>query len=226
MTAEAPAVTEPTVLACGERALLVELGALDAVLAADAAVRRAVAQASLGTPWAEVVDVVPAAQTLLVTLRPNGELSTLRRALTSLLSGLDPEDRRVSDDQVVRILVQYDGPDLGDVARLCSLSPSEVVALHTAAPWQVAFGGFAPGFAYLTGGDTRLEVSRRAEPRTVVPAGAVGLAGSFSGIYPRPTPGGWQLIGTTEATLWDVERDPPALLQPGWWVQFVDAGAA
>lgn len=225
MSSATPAVTTPTLLPCGQGALLVELGTIEAVLAADGAVRRAIEGASPESPWAEVVDVVPAAQTLLVTLRTNRDLPTLRRALTDLLSGLDPTDSRVSEDQIVRISVRYDGPDLTDVARLCGLSPAEVVTLHTAAPWRVAFGGFAPGFAYLTGGDARLEVARRPEPRTVVPSGAVGLAGSFSGIYPRPSPGGWQLIGTTEATLWDVDRDPPALLRPGWSVQFIDADA-
>lgn len=225
MSNVAPAVTDPTLLPCGQGALLVELGTLEAVLTADAAVRRAISGAGPGTPWAGVVDVVPAARTLLVTLQTTGDLSALRRALDDLLSGLDPTDSRVSEDHVVRIPVHYDGPDLSDVARLCGLSPAEVVTLHTASPWHVAFGGFAPGFAYLTGGDARLEVARRSEPRTVVPAGAVGLAGSFSGIYPRASPGGWQLIGTTEASLWNVDRDPPALLQPGWSVQFVDAGA-
>jgi KipI family sensor histidine kinase inhibitor len=86
--------------------------------------------------------------------------------------------------------------------------------------WRVGFGGFAPGFAYLIGGDARLEVPRRAEPRTKVPVGAVGLAGAFSGVYPRESPGGWQLIGRTDAVLWDVDRPNPALLAPGMWVQF------
>ncbi|MEP7332977.1 MAG: allophanate hydrolase subunit 1 [Terracoccus sp.] len=225
MNTTAPTAIEPTLLPCGQSALLVELGTLDAVLAADAAVRRAVGGTSPGTTWAEVVDIVPAAQTLLVTIGSTGQLPALRRALTELLVGLNVGQNLVPGDQVVRIPVRYDGPDLGEVARLCGLRPAEVVALHTASPWRVGFGGFAPGFAYLTGGDARLEVSRRSEPRTVVPAGAVGLAGSFSGIYPRPSPGGWQLIGTTEATLWDVDRDPPALLQPGWSVRFVDADA-
>ena len=84
-----------------------------------------------------------------------------------------------------------------------------------------AFCGFAPGFAYLEGADDRLVVPRRETPRTEVPAGSVGLADGYSGIYPRASPGGWQLIGTTTAVLWDVEREPPALLRPGWWVQFV-----
>ena len=84
-----------------------------------------------------------------------------------------------------------------------------MVAAHTGTPWRVGFGGFAPGFAYLTGGDPRLKVARRSEPRTSVPAGAVGLAGEFSGVYPRSSPGGWQLIGRTDAVLWDPDREPP-----------------
>ena len=87
----------------------------------------------------------------------------------------------------------------------------------------MAFGGFAPGFAYLEGGDPRLTVPRLATPRTLVPAGSVGLAGGYSGIYPRSSPGGWQLIGHTDVALWDVDREPAALLRPGWWVQFVAA---
>ena len=100
------------------------------------------------------------------------------------------------------------------------LSEADVVAAHTGTSWRIAFGGFAPGFAYLTGGDPRLQVPRRDEPRTTVPAGAVGLAGEYSGVYPRPSPGGWQLIGRTDAVLWDAERDPPALLMPGGTVRF------
>jgi KipI family sensor histidine kinase inhibitor len=126
----------------------------------------------------------------------------------------------VPDGATVEIPVTYDGPDLADVARLTGLAEDEIVAAHTATPWRVAFGGFAPGFAYLTGGDERLRVPRRDEPRTAVPAGAVGLAGEFSGVYPRSSPGGWQLIGSTAAPLWDAERDPPALLRPGGAVRF------
>ena len=112
-------------------------------------------------------------------------------------------------------MVRYDGPDLDEVARLTGLTHAEVVAAHTGTPWRVAFGGFAPGFAYLVGGDPRLHVPRRDRPRPSVPAGSVGLAGEFSGVYPRSSPGGWQLLGTTDAVLWDADRDPPALLAPG-----------
>lgn len=118
---------------------------------------------------------------------------------------------------MVELAVQYDGPDLAELARLCRLS-ADVVAAHTGRPWRVGFAGFAPGFAYLVDGDPRCT-----EPRTAVPAGSVGLAGAVSGIYPRSSPGGWQLIGRTDAALFDVDRDPPALLRPGAWVRFVAA---
>jgi KipI family sensor histidine kinase inhibitor len=166
------------VLPFGDAALLVEVDGLPEVLALAAAVRDA-------RP-AGMLDVVPAARTVLVTVAP--------------------------------------GTDLAEVARLTGLSEDDVVAAHTGTPWRIAFGGFAPGFAYLTGGDERLRVSRRDEPRTTVPAGAVGLAGEFSGVYPRPSPGGWQLIGSTDVQLWEPDRDPPALLEPGGWVRFVVAG--
>jgi KipI family sensor histidine kinase inhibitor len=116
--------------------------------------------------------------------------------------------------------VTYDGPDLAEVASLTGLSEAAVVTAHTESVWTVGFGGFAPGFAYLTGGDPRLHVPRRGTPRPSVPAGSVGLAGEFSGVYPRSSPGGWQLIGHTDVDLFDVDRDPPALLQPGTRVRF------
>ncbi len=108
--------------------------------------------------------------------------------------------------QVVEIPVRYDGPDLAEVAELTGLSVREVIAAHTGTDWRVAFGGFAPGFAYLSWGDPRLAVPRRQEPRTSVPAGSVALAGSFSAIYPRSSPGGWQLIGHTDVVVFDVDR--------------------
>jgi KipI family sensor histidine kinase inhibitor len=122
----------------------------------------------------------------------------------------------------VELRVRYDGPDLGEVADLLGRSVDAVVGLHTASVWTVAFGGFAPGFAYLVTDHERLAVPRRAEPRVVVPAGSVGLAGPFSGVYPRSSPGGWRLIGTTDAVLWDAERG--ALLGPGTAVRFRAVG--
>ncbi|MGI9003876.1 MAG: 5-oxoprolinase subunit B family protein [Pseudonocardia sp.] len=198
------------VLPCGDAGLLVELDELPEVLALADAVRAA--------PPAGVLDVVPAARTVLLTLEPGTDLAALRRAVLDL-----PVEPRaaVPDTATVEIAVVYDGPDLAEVGRLTGLGSDGVVAAHTGTPWRVAFGGFAPGFAYLSGGDPRLEVARRDEPRTSVPAGSVGLAGEFSGVYPRASPGGWQLIGRTDAVLWDLGRG--ALLQPGEQVRFVVA---
>jgi KipI family sensor histidine kinase inhibitor len=106
------------------------------------------------------------------------------------------------------------------VAELTGLDEAEVVARHTAGEYRSGFCGFAPGFAYLTGLPPELHVPRRETPRTRVPAGAVGLAGPFAGAYPRASPGGWQLVGRTDAVLFDVDRDPPALLAPGIRVRF------
>lgn len=235
-------------LTCGEHAVLVEVDALEDVLALDSAVRAAVASATGGdTAFSDVVDIVPAARTLLVVVREGAELMPVRRALTTLsvpalpvptlsvstqfLPTRSADSPESSPQQaspsaaphVVEILVHYDGPDLDEVAELTGLSAGEVVAAHTHTPWRVAFAGFAPGFAYLAGGDPRLRVPRRGEPRTSVPAGSVGLAGEFSAVYPRSSPGGWQLLGHTDAVLWDVDRQPCALLQPGSVVRFVDA---
>lgn len=195
-------------LPCGDVGLLVEVDDLDAVLALDRAVR--------GARWPEVVDVVPAARTVLLHVAPGTDLTALERVVRAVnLTGVDR-----ADGPVVEVDVVYDGPDLDEVAELTGMTVAQVVTAHTGRPWRVAFGGFAPGFAYLVDGDPRLEVPRRAEPRTRVPAGAVGLAGAFSGIYPRVSPGGWQLLGRTAVVLWDVDRDPPALLRPGASVRF------
>ncbi len=199
----------PRVSALGDAAILVELADLDAVLAHAAAIEAA--------DWPGVVDVVPGARTVVVIVHPGTDLGALRRAVLEL--AIAPVT--AEEGATVEIPVVYDGPDLAEVGELTGLDADEVVAAHTGTPWRVGFGGFAPGFAYLTGGDPRLHVERRAQPRTSVPAGAVGLAGEFSGIYPRSSPGGWQLIGRTDAVLWDAARTPPALLTPGAQVRFV-----
>jgi KipI family sensor histidine kinase inhibitor len=207
---------------CGEEALLVEVDALADVLDLAEAVRRAVAQGRPG--FERVVDVVPAATTVLVAVAEGAGLGRLPDALNGL-DVIRGSGARADPAEAVEIEVRYEGPDLADVAYRTGLTPEEVVVAHTGTPWRVAFGGFAPGFAYLVGGDERLRVPRRAEPRTAVPAGAVALAGEFSAVYPRSSPGGWQLIGQTDSVMWDVDRDPPALLQPGMLVRFVDAGS-
>lgn len=202
----------------GDQALLLEFDRTTDVLAWTEAIRRA---DLLG-----VLDIVPASRTVLIKLAgPRYQAPTRQRlakisVTPDIVAELTPQTGGIDTE----IDVIYDGPDLDEVARLTGLSTDQVVAAHTATPWRVGFGGFAPGFAYLIGGDPRLEVPRRAEPRTKVPVGAVGLAGEFSGIYPRESPGGWQLIGRTGAVLWDVEREQPALLTPGMTVRFRAVG--
>ncbi|MBT2474073.1 carboxyltransferase domain-containing protein, partial [Microbacterium sp. ISL-103] len=116
--------------------------------------------------------------------------------------------------------VRYDGEDLDEAASLLGVSAAELVNRHLAADWKVAFSGFAPGFGYVVSSDPLFDVPRRSSPRTRVPAGSVALAGQFTGVYPRESPGGWQLIGRTDALMWDIDRDPPALLSPGTTVRF------
>lgn len=129
--------------------------------------------------------------------------------------------RRQQAGRLVEIPVRYDGPDLADVAAHCGLTPDEVVRRHAAAEYIVYFIGFQPGFAYLGGLDESLQTPRRAEPRTAVPAGSVGIGGAQTGIYPLATPGGWQLIGRTALPLFDPQSEPPTLLAPGDRLRFV-----
>jgi KipI family sensor histidine kinase inhibitor len=188
--------------------VLVELDDLAAVHALVAAVRAA------DLP---VVDVVPAYRTVLVTVDRHDRLDEVRERL----SLLQPTSAQPSSGRRVELPVVYDGEDLDEVGRLTGLSREAVVARHTAPDYRVAFLGFTPGFPYLVGLDPALHVPRRATARTSVPAGSVGLAGDQTGVYPRATPGGWQLIGRTDAVLFDVRRDPPALLAPGDRLRFV-----
>lgn len=212
---------DPRLLPMGEEALLVEVADAEQVVALQAALRASV-QAGQGV-WAAVDDLVPAARTVLVVTRPGTDLAEVGRAVRRAAAAASPDDADDGVDHVVEIAVAYDGPDLAEVARLTGLAEGEVVAAHTASTWRVAFFGFAPGFGYLVGGDPRLRVPRRSEPRSTVPAGAVALAGEFSAVYPRSSPGGWQLIGTSDTVLWDLDRTPAALLRPGCCVRFVES---
>ncbi len=197
----------------GDQALLLQFDTSTEVLACAAAVRAAALPG--------VQDIVPASRTVLLKLDAPRWQSKVRSRLARLQVTADSVPASPPAGHVDLVIdVVYDGPDLDDVARHTGLNAADVVDAHTARPWQVAFGGFAPGFAYLVGGDPRLTVPRRPGPRQSVPAGSVGLAGEFSGIYPRRSPGGWQLIGRTEAVMWDIDRPEPALLTPGSWVQF------
>ncbi|MGK8521285.1 5-oxoprolinase subunit B family protein [Nocardia asteroides] len=182
-------------------------------------------------PVPGVRDLLPAAETVLLTLDSPRDAASVRAALTKLLVALHAESspgvsRGTSPDRAFRaepvsIPVRYDGADLDDVARSLELTTAEVIAAHTGTVWRCAFVGFAPGFGYLESPDGRLSVPRRAQSRTSIPAGAVALAGGYSAVYPRSTPGGWQLIGTTDLRMWDAERDPPALIRAGSTVRFI-----
>jgi len=163
-------------------------------------------------------DVVPAA-TSLVVMHGARDAQSVRRLLADFSVATSPADNNIAAP--IEIPVRYDGGDLADVAAACSLSVDEVIALHVTADYRVSFCGFAPGFAYLIGLPPALHLARRASPRTKVPAGSVAIAAEYSSVYPRESPGGWHLLGTTTATLWDVSQDPPALLQPGQRVRFV-----
>ncbi|MDR0225566.1 MAG: urea amidolyase family protein [Burkholderiaceae bacterium] len=199
-------------LPVNRQALMVELADLDETLALLGSLQR--------DPIAGVQELVPAARTVLVQFAPTqvGVADLVRR-----IAARDLGQRARRSDVLIDIPVQYDGEDLADVARLLGITPEEVVRRHTGSEYTVAFTGFAPGFAYLSGGDPIFNVPRRSSPRTRVPAGAVALGGTFSAVYPQASPGGWQLIGRTSERMWDLARALPALLQPGYRVRFVDA---
>ncbi|HET7477011.1 MAG TPA: allophanate hydrolase subunit 1 [Dermatophilaceae bacterium] len=165
------------------------------------------------------VDVVPAARTVLVDgLRGPDDTAAARAAVVGW-DGLSVPAASVPGDVVV-VTVRYDGADLAEVARVAGLTVEEVVRRHADADYEVAFCGFQPGFAYLTGLPERLRLPRRAVPRTHVPAGSVAVAGEYAGVYPRAGPGGWHLLGRTGLVLFDPAREPAALLAPGMRVRF------
>ncbi|SMQ14932.1 sensor histidine kinase inhibitor, KipI family [Streptomyces sp. Ag82_O1-12] len=198
------------VLPVGEDALLVEVSSDDEAQSLHAELLRRRAQGSLAAR-----EIVPAARTVLL----DGLDTPARLAAELTAADLPPAPPRARD--VVEIPVRYDGPDLADVAAHWGVPQKEVARIHGDTEFRVAFCGFAPGFGYLTGLPPRYDVPRRATPRTAVPAGSVALAGPYTGVYPRSSPGGWQLIGTTDAVLWDHARVPAALLSPGTRVRFV-----
>ncbi|MFF7780598.1 5-oxoprolinase subunit PxpB [Streptomyces tanashiensis] len=202
------------VLRVGDRALLVELDDGGATEAFHAELLRRRAAGALPP----VRELVPAARTVLLDGVDDPE------RLAAELTGWEPAPLHARVGEAVEVPVRYGGPDLAEVAALWGVSVEAAVRIHTAAEFRVAFCGFAPGFGYLTGLGKRYEVPRRATPRTAVPAGSVALAGPYTGVYPRSSPGGWQLIGTTDVVLWDAERDPAALLTPGTLVRFTAEG--
>ena len=201
------------VLPSGTTALLVELGGLEEVLGLYAALTDNVPRG--------VVDLVPAARTLLLVTDPS---VTSLSSVADVVRATEPRTDLGGWGDLVEIPVTYDGEDLVEAAELLGCDAAELVRRHTAAEWTVAFCGFIPGFGYLTSTDWSVEVPRRSSPRTKVPPGSVALAGEFGGVYPRESPGGWQLIGRTALTMFDAARDPAAILRPGVRVRFVDEG--
>jgi len=202
------------VLPFGDRALLAEFGSLEQTIDAFRALGSARVQG--------IIELIPAAATVLVRIDPN--TLTLRAAeqwLTSTVSRASSSERvGITATPSVSIPVRYNGPDLESAALVLGISAEELVSRHSQAQWQCAFIGFVPGFAYLASTDANFTMPRRATARESVPAGSVGLAGEFTGIYPRSSPGGWQIIGTTSLTLWDEARDAPATITPGMTVRF------
>lgn len=170
---------------------------------------------------AGIVETVPAYHTLTVFYDPCiyrfDELKSRLADIDFAMEAIEQHNRQVV------IPVCYDlslAPDLPLLAEHCRASIEQVIARHTGASYRVFFLGFKPGFAYLGGLDARLHMPRKASPRTLVPAGSVGIGGAQTGVYPQASPGGWQIIGRTPSRLFDVKREPPCLLQAGDQVNF------
>lgn len=214
-------------LPSGPDAILVECGSQAEVLALH--------EALAAEPPAGLVELVPAARTVLVSvdhrvLPLETAASWVRRAAQrSPADGAPagPSSATVLPERAAPVVldVSYDGEDLDDTAQLLGIGPAELVARHLAAEWRVAFIGFAPGFAYLVSDDWPYRVPRLDAPRTRVPTGSLALADGYTGAYPRESPGGWRLIGRTEAVLWDELAEPPARLAPGARVRFRESGS-
>lgn len=196
----------------GRTALLLEAGGDDEVAGLYAELIRRQAEGLLGP----VAEIVPAARTVL--------LDGVGRAalIADQFEGWSVEGTVAADGPTVLVPTVYDGADLAEVAGRWGVSVAEAVRIHTGCEYRVGFCGFAPGFAYLTGLPEQLAVPRRATPRTRVPAGSVALAGAYTGVYPAASPGGWHLLGRTGLPLWDVAREPAALLAPGTRVRFTE----
>lgn len=193
-----------TVKRVGSRALMVDLPDLETVMDWHAALS--------ASPLERQTDVIAAARTVLITF----DSPTATERAASALTDFRPGSSRRADPRDIEIEVCYDGEDLDTLAESLGMSREGLIGWHTSTTWVAAFGGFAPGFTYcVPEGGEGMSVPRLASPRTEVPAGAVALAGEFSAVYPRTSPGGWQLIGTTNAPMWDSAAEPPALVAPG-----------
>ncbi|HTX59206.1 MAG TPA: 5-oxoprolinase subunit PxpB [Verrucomicrobiae bacterium] len=202
----------------GESALVADAGTPETF----ASQRRMWALARAARQLPGVDDAVIGANNLTLFLREPERWRELERALQAAWK--EGAMLETGAARSVEIPVAYggeSGPDAASLARICGMAEAELVILHARPQYVVSFLGFVAGFAYLGGLDERLHAARRAEPRAAVPAGSVAIGGTYTGVYPRSTPGGWHLIGRTEETLFDPRREPPALLAPGDRVRFV-----
>lgn len=195
----------------GTRALMIDLDSLEEVMDFYGALNT--------SPLERQTDVVAGARTVLVTF----DSTSAAKEAAEFLRTFTPEAAAAKESREIEIEVCYDGEDLDELAQLLGKTREELIEWHTSTVWKAGFGGFAPGFTYCVPADEAdaLDVPRRSSPRTEVPAGAVALAGDFSAVYPRTSPGGWQLIGTTTTPMWDSTAEPPALVSPGDTVRYV-----
>jgi KipI family sensor histidine kinase inhibitor len=193
-------------------AFIVELNSLEQTMALNDVLQGVIAD------W-HIKEIIPAARTLLIRYNP---IVTNANILAKQIAQLDISASIMQSGELVTIPVRYNGEDLPQVADYLGITVAEVIARHTNNEYQVAFCGFAPGFAYMVSKTAKLNVPRRNSPRVRIPAGSVALAGEFSSVYPQASPGGWQLIGITDTAVWDIYRDEPALFKPGTRVHFID----
>jgi KipI family sensor histidine kinase inhibitor len=212
-------VNAPLVLPLGEAALTIRLGELANVEFAERSA--ALAEAIRREGIDGVTEVVPAVASVTVyydAQRADCAADTAR--LRAFLASTRDDALKAAPFALHTIPAKYDGPDLDDVAQRVALSRDEVVRRHVAREYHVLALGFLPGWAYLGPLDPALSVPRRTTPRTRVPAGSVAIMGVQTGIYPRVSPGGWHLIGTTDTVLFSADRTPPALFAAGDRVRF------
>ena len=195
---------------------------VDKLAPGEPSILREVLLKAVAAAGVQVRDIVPAADTLVVT-HDSVDAPVIERIMAESLNALGSLTRETTSDtaRLVEIPVRYDGEDLQHIAELASLSVEEIIALHSGGEYLAEFCGFAPGFSYLSGLPDALHFARRSTPRTRVPAGAVAIAAGYCAVYPRESPGGWHLLGTTSLVMWDAARASPATLEPGTRVRFV-----
>ncbi len=202
-----------TARACGDDQVSIDVADADAA-------RRLAEALRADAAWLEVV---PGAASVVVQFDPtaldiDAACERVQRARPA------PDSADADADRILIVPVRYggaDGPDLAAVCGQLGLSAEAFVALHTGSTGRVEMLGFTPGFAYVAGLDARLAVGRLPAPRQRVPAGAVGIAGLYTGLYALPGPGGWSVVGRTTLPLFDPGRDPAFTLEAGQRLRFV-----